>query len=312
MSSCFTIYVAESVLFKVDGKIVWEETGEFIYKKLCEFAQKYGCKIKVFCLYNSDEEKQLKREWCKNVLHLKSNDIDIIKKHENKFCHADPLSLLIDTNEANVNTFIYAGGHALLFSNHMGQEIFNGGKVTYFIWSRFFDFFKLIERDDKIDKLDDASKLLETELRYLFSHTNMKLYDWQYAYNYCLDTIFTETEKFYAAKSDNFKKGNAELPEKYKSILSFYDESSKIKRYDNTSEFDSVSFLESYPLIQENTNGHGKNVFEQTVYHFKKHHKINLFDLPETECKAILFYVFANMFTYGILLGKNRELARLK
>ena len=115
MSFCFTIYVAESVLFKiVDGKIIDKDGVEVFLGILQSFSQKYGCRIKVFCLCHSDEEKHLKREWCKKELGFKSNDIDIIKKHENKFCHADPLSLLIDTNEANVNTFIYAGGHAFL------------------------------------------------------------------------------------------------------------------------------------------------------------------------------------------------------
>jgi hypothetical protein len=140
-----------------------------------------------------------------------------------------------------------------------------------------------------------------------------RFYDHEYVYNECVRDVIARIDEFIKDNGEKFKKEKLDtekvlkvLGEKYESILDIYERfNEETKNYTSERTFNPISFLESYCLVENNTNGKGKNLFEKIIEHFKSVHNINLYDLPVSVCKSIFLFVFLNLLTTGLFSGKD-------
>lgn len=293
-----TFFIDESVIMKEkDNEIQWisSDYSKELYYEIKKIADKYKFKLKIICLGNTDENKNLKKIWCINELKIPIKDIKFIKKRTQKLQFANPESILLDSKMDMINSFVYCGGHSIYCEGS--------------IWTRMLHLLKkALEYDDKIAVEDDSSALIRKKLKFLL-HNKESLLDDQYVYRECLNYMLEKTDEYYKNYPKKSRNSEIKIGEKFSSIFSLYEEAKNEKRVKESScfEFDPVKFLESYGFVEQRTNGEGKKVFDKVYEHFKIHHNINIFDLSEYECKAILLYVFVNLFSNGLSLGVDNS-----
>lgn len=297
-----TIFLDESVIMKEkDNEIqwLWSDYSKKIYNQIRTLTEKYEFKLKIICLTTTDEMKNKKKLWCSSELKISTKDIKFIKKRTQKLQFANPESILVDSKMDMVNSFVYSGGHSIYCD---GSEWFCSDKKIY-------RFEKAIEYDSESGIVGDCSELIRKKIKFfLYSYGRL------YVYRECVKFVLQKTEEYYNNHPKISENPEVKISEKFSTIFSLYQEAKNIKEYKTSSdfEFDPLEFLQSYGFVERRTNGEGKKVFDKVCEHFKIHHKINIFDLPEHECKAILLYVYLNLFSNGLALGIDNSKKYMK
>lgn len=282
---------------------LWSDYSKKIYNQIRTLTEKYEFKLKIICLANTDEMKNKKKLWCSSELKISTKDIKFIKKRTQKLQFANPESILVDSKMDMVNSFVYCGGHSIYYK---ASELSGISKM-------FNRFKKAIEYDSDFGLVGDCSELIRKKIKF-FLYNDEQLWDGLYVYRECVNFVFQKTEEYYKNHPKISENPEVKISEKFSTIFSLYQEAKNIKNYKASSdfEFDPVKFLESYGFVEQRTNGEGKKVFDKVCEHFKIHHKINIFDLPEHECKAILLYVYLNLFSNGLALGIDNSKKYMK
>ncbi len=135
----------------------WIPGSRELFQQVEAFAKKTGWKIKVLSSIHSQAGKEGKIEWCQKNLGLSKSNIKIVPGRRDKVKYANPLSILIDDKEDIVNSFMYAGGSAILYDSPLpGSK-----RIDYLLQAME----KLYKKEP--ERINDASYILEERLLFL-------------------------------------------------------------------------------------------------------------------------------------------------
>ncbi len=282
--------VLEDVL--TNSKLEWLPGSQAFYNKLLLFANRVGWKIRLLSVNKSPQDKAGKEDWCQKNLGLSKTNIKLIPNAKAKIKFANPLSILIDNKEDFIDSFVYAGGTAIVFD--CAEK---AGKRFNLLEEAIED----LEARGKKEDINNPSKLLDARLRIIFQKAAPED-SWRNEYKSALNHANGMVLQAFEHRDFNKKTAvdSARTNEKFSAIKNFSsDLKSFIKQYNdiedtvdlylgsNVCDFFYKDLFKGALSVYKR-----KDYTEQIITHLKSAHNLDLFsDMTQEEASSILTFI---------------------